>query len=181
MQRSDADVESKLPVEMLDGFDDLEIKKGLKTNGHIAVTRHTHFLITINNNISYRTLDTRDKRVALGRKLLEVSDRIKQCFERKQLLSKYGNKPLPNLLSMEPSIQVGRQSGHVHVHILAKFDNNVKIDLPLMRVFLKHEFGGHVPHVNVKQFKDNAAIVRAYAERDAALPFDDRPPTLEEV
>lgn len=101
------------------------------------IARKSAFLITINPNISYKILNTPEKRKMLARKLIRLSEDIQNQFIKKQLITPADPKTNCNVEKVKYKIEIGGKRAFIHSHLIVQFSDKCKIDLPAIRAFAK--------------------------------------------
>lgn len=139
------------------------------------ISRASNFILTVNPNISYRSLIINEerKRVVLSG-LQELGNELEYFFENGSNWNMVSiEKKDINLINYQYSIEQGKLKGFVHLHGLIQFDDRVIMDLPKLKKFVTSylkQTGVVLDNRNIivqlKYYKDTTAIVKKYLEKD---------------
>lgn len=162
----------------LDG--DLSLSKevdkayGKQTNKY----QKSSFLITLNPNISYLSLDTKAQRVSLYKRLVEYIEDVKEGLDFYNSSSDYSfvkmlknNKICINpLQDFQYAIEIGKKKGYIHVHMLAVFKCPIHINQAKLRAFSNEiRDDGEKVHLNIKYIHNPLNSVLGYISKDKGV------------
>lgn len=143
-----------------------EKKNAKKTFRKIA--DKSNFLITINPNISFKTLPDNATKKAVAKKLLSAGKHIRAKLSNGIFCKPKGMRTPdykhPALIKYKKELEMGGKKGFIHMHIIASFDGVCHIDLSKLRDYVRGHFGRNV-HLQVKYFQNTQTAMEAYIEK----------------
>lgn len=148
-------------------------KKRGKNTSYLNKKKPSIFLLTVNPNLSYHVLNVNSRR-AVTRKLLILAVNLQHRFNRGELLKKHHrkvNQPYPKLTNWKPAVEIAPSTGFIHMHILAKFDDSVLVNVEDTRTYLK-QLAGIVIYFNARHSTDITQMLEDYVEKDD-IAFND--------
>jgi hypothetical protein len=139
----------------------------------------SNFFITINYNVSERTLDTEEKLREIARRYLMLGEEIKGRFLAGDLLRPRGKLSpewrAPAMKRFTTKLEKGSSKGFIHMHIIVSFEGMTHIQIEALKDFIatsKNKAGERCPYVSVKYFQDVQATMEAYLGK----PSNSEPP-----
>jgi hypothetical protein len=134
----------------------------------------SNFLITLNTNVSYKSLDE-EGRIALYNRTKLVMEQLGERFKSGEFLKQFGagnhGKIKVNVTKYEFHVEIGNKHGFMHAHAILCCDEKCHINLGLARSFT-HECYSDIhgddkagAYINVKSFQDTESVIRAYINK----------------
>ena len=129
----------------------------------------SNFIITINPNISYRSLQP-DQVVNSTKALIAACKNLEINLSNGNLLKDFPSNSqykMPKLTKFEFAIERGEQNGFVHAHIIAMFSSYTQLRLGVMKDFINSMMSKYSKgcYVNVVNFKDTTATIQNYIKK----------------
>lgn len=169
MSSSDSDNEgSDTPI--IDKF----IRDGARISSKKKVTPkkkycNSAFSLTINPNISYKTLTTsEDRSKAVKSMEIFIKDIIYKNLQNKFLLKRFSNQPICDkpVDKFKYSIEIGKQKGFLHCQMRIKLSCCAHLDQQKIRILAAQLNHGKAPHVSIRYVHDYQKALDNYLEKD---------------
>lgn len=141
------------------------------------------FLLTVNTNISTKSLNTPDLRKASSIKLLRSLEHIKQQINNGQWLKPRPNTNLENWVRpevelFEPKLEIGGKMKRLHCHCIIILTGSALIKLDELRKYMNDQF--NKPHIDLKYVQTNSLdVLKSYVDkqRTSTMPRIPKAPT----
>jgi hypothetical protein len=137
------------------------------------IAHASNFLITINGNISWRTIADLPTRTKVYNEYSDAIEALSAGLTDGSLLKAHpGDRgkqaPAPKLTKFDSRIEVSNKNGWLHAHCIATYDSRIHVDLAKM----KAEVSRYMPssqkvYVNVRHFQDVSEIIQAYVNKQS--------------
>ena len=175
-----------IPDEFIN-FDSNNFKKATKKDGsYKKAAAKSGFVITINPNISHKTLTTPESRKALFVQLTKLSRELEANFRAGKLLkekpkSPYENGVPPTIDKYKCNPEIGKAIGFMHLQGVVTFNGTTYIDLDGVRDMIRNSPNGfkeREPKVQFRWFAaNNEETLMKYIDKD----YESKPETRQET
>lgn len=131
----------------------------------------SNFIITINPNISYRSLD-KEQLIKASKSLIASCKNLEINFINGKLLKDFPSNSqykTPKLTKFDFAIERGEKNGFLHAHIIVMFDGYTQLRLGVMKEFINSMMSKYSKgcYVNVVNFKDTTTTIENYIKKHA--------------
>lgn len=142
-----------------------------KTKKRVGDQKST-FIITINPNVSYKTLKTKEDRIKYIERFEKIINVVKGLFKDKTLLKKFHNNNICEdpVETFEYAIEMGKKTGFIHAHILLSLKCPAHIDQTNLRDLVCAWRGDNKKcHINIRFIYNPLDAVNQYINKEKII------------